>query len=253
MTAATEWGRLHPLPRLKKAWHRGERVETWEQVAARYAELPVEPLVVCAELLTPVVHAESIGTHLDSILSFAALTAHPMQSGLDSGPCVVPLPLQLAWVSDDGRPLWACSPLMPRQAVRGREYWHKRYPTQRAEFGERMAANTSAGRWREYRVPLATDSAEVLLALCIGNADEVLRLLTTTVSHIGKKGTQGFGRVGRWTVTPAGHTLEDVLALRAVPVEFFAGRQPTGVLAPNKAWTPPYWYAPWWSACMVPA
>lgn len=247
------WDRLGRLPRLKHAWNKGKRVETWEEVAARYAALQVQvqPLIITAELMTPVVHAEQAGTHLDSILSFAALTAHPMQSGLDDAPCVVPLPLQLAFVSATGLPLWACTPLMPREAVAGREYWHKRYPTQRAEFGDRQSANTSAGRWREYRVPLATDAASSLHALCIGDQAEIERLLMV-VSHIGKKGSQGFGRVGRWTVTPAGHTLEDVLALRAVPVEFFAGRHPCGVLAPAKAWTPPYWYAPWWSACMVP-
>jgi len=247
----TDWSQLRPLPRLKVSHHRGKRLETWPEISVRYAAMEKQPLIITAELVTPIIHAEQAGTHLDSILSFAALTALPMQSEFGDGACVVPLPLHLAFVSAQGLPLWACTPLMPKESVEGREYWHKRYPTQRADFGSKQLANTSAGRWREYRVPLRTDSTSALHALCIGNQAEIERLLAY-VSHIGKKGTQGFGRVARWTVTPAAHEVNDVLAMRAVPVEYFAGRPPVGVMSPSRAWTPPYWFAPWWSACMVP-
>lgn len=210
-------------------------------------------LIITAELVTPVVHAERSLTHMDGILSFAAMTMHPVASDY-ADYCVVPLPLQLVWVSPLGMPLWACTPLRPQtDALESREYWHKRYPTQRADFGNRLNAITSAGRWKEYRVPVHAQSVERLHALVIGAA-QPLRDLLQCVSHIGKKGSMGYGRVAKWTVTEASHSLADVLLLRPVPVAYYAGiKPPQGVLQPNRAWTPPYWFAPAWSDCWMPA
>lgn len=241
---------LSPLPRVAP-WNKGKRTYSWQDRALAYAALPTSPLIITAELATPIVAAEGDATHLDSILSVAAMTDHPHPSAWD-GAAVVPLPLELAWVSPEGRPLWACTPLLPSgDVLSSREYWHKRYPTHRAEFGSRQNAVTSAGRWREYRVPVHAASVDRLHALAIGNAEELERLLAG-VSHIGKKGGSGYGRVGRWSITPAQHTLADILANRSVPAAYFETGKTTGVLSPSRAWTPPYWYAPWWADCRVP-
>jgi hypothetical protein len=246
-----QWLALRPLPRVAP-WNKGRKSRNWEQRRDDYAALPKAPLIVTAELVTPIVHAERDRTHLDSILAFAAMTDHPVASTFDDY-CVVPLPLHLAWVSPQGLPLWACTPLIPAtETMASREYWHKRYPTDRADFGDRMNAVTTAGRWKEYRTPVHASSVERLHALAMGDAAAVEQLLQT-VTHIGKKGSMGYGRVARWSVTPATHTADDVLALRAVPVGYYAGREPRGVLQLNRGWTPPYWYAPLWADCMVPA
>lgn len=242
-----DWSTLSPLPRVSP-WSRGKPSYTWAQRGADYASLEKSPVIVTAELATPIVMAENDGTHLDGILSAAALTDHPHPSAWD-GAAVVPLPLELAWVSPSGKPLWAATPLIPSgTAIAAREYWHKRYPTHRAEFGTRQNAVTSAGRYREYRVPINAISIDRLHALAIGHPGEMQRLLDT-VSHIGKKGSIGYGRVARWTLTPAAHTIADILALRAVPAEFASTGRP---VEPLRGWTPPYWYAPWWDACEVP-
>lgn len=251
MRAEVNWAAIRPLPRVAP-WNKGRPSRNWESRRDEYAALPKAPLVITAELVTPVLHAERDRTHLDSILAFAALTDHPVASNYD-GAAVVPLPLDLAWVSPDGRPLWACTPLMPAgEGVATREYWHKRYPSQRADFGDKLNAVTTAGRWKEYRVPVHAHSIDRLHALAIGHADAIERLLAV-VTHIGKKGSMGYGRVARWSITPSAHTLDDVLAMRPVPVAYYAGRQPVGSLAINRGWTAPYWYAPWWADCMVPA
>ena len=248
MRGQINWRALSPLPTVSP-WIRGKRSYSWEQRCAEYAELPKAPLVITAEMITPVLHAEGKNTHLDGILAAAVLTDHPHPSAFGDI-ITLPLPLELAWVSPQGYPLWASTPLIPAdEGVMGREYWHKRYPGHRAEFGDKQSANTSAGRWREFRVPVAAHSTNRLVAMAIGNADEVLRLLNG-VSHIGKKTTIGYGRVARWQVTTGhDHTLADVLAHRAVPV---ASGLVEGRVERHRGWTPPYWHAAKWLDCVMP-
>jgi len=247
----TDWNDISPLPRVAP-WNKGRKSRNWEQRRDDYAALPKEALIIAARLVTPIIHAERDRTHLDGPLAYAALTNHPVASTFD-GAAVVPLPLDLLWVSPEGLPLWACSPLMPAPdalRVACREYWHKRYPTHRAEFGDRLNALTSAGRWKEYRTPVHAESVDTLYALAIGNGEAVAELLAE-VDYLGKKGSMGYGRVARWTVHPGDHDAAEIIARRAVPAAFYAGQRPLGVLSPNRGWTPPYWYAPWWRDCMV--
>ena len=245
-----DWSLIAPLP--KGRFDAGKPKRQWTVRRDAYAALPKQPLVITAELVTPIIHAERDATHLDSVLAFAALTDHPCESFHGpGGVSAVPVPLDLAWVSPEGLPLWASTPLMPAgETLATREYWHKRYPSHRADFGDKLNAETSAGRWKEYRTPVNAQQVERLHALAIGNGEEIERLLGI-VSHIGKKGSMGYGRVARWTVTPAGHALADVLALRAVPAAYYAVRQPVGTLSLNRGWTAPYWYSPWWADCLV--
>lgn len=248
MRAPIDWRAIGPLPHVSP-WSKGKRSYTWQDRCADYAALDKAPVIITAELVTPVLHAERERTHLDGILSAAAITDHPHPSAWDAV-AIVPLPLELLWVSPQGLPLWATTPLMPASTgIESREYWHKRYPSHRAELGDKLSANTSAGRWREYRMPVQAQAVDRLHALAIGNQAELQRLLDG-VSHIGKKGSMGYGRVARWTVTPAGHSLNDVLSMRPVPVA--AGLQCGGQIEVSRGWTPPYWYAPHWADCVVP-
>ena len=245
-----DWKKIAPMP-VVAPWNKGKRSYTWEQRRDAYTSLPKAPLIITAELVTPILHAEQERTHLDGILSSAAMTNHPVASAYDQA-AVIPLPLELVWVSPAGLPLWGCTPLIPvGDGLATREYWHKRYPSHRAEFGDKINAVTTAGRWKEYRVPVQAQHITRLHALAIGNAEE-LETLLSVITHIGKKSSIGYGRVARWTVTPGTHTVADVLALRSVPVAYYDGAQPVGVLALHRGWTPPYWYAPWWADCMVP-
>lgn len=247
----TDWNKLSPLPHVAP-WNKGRKSRTWEHRRDEYAALPKRPLLILARLATPILHAETGQTHLDGPLSAAALTLHPVASDWQ-GAAVVPLPLELAWVSPGGQPLWACTPLTPAgPAVDSMEYMHKRYPGHRADFASKQSADTKTGRWKEYRIPLHAQSVDTLAALCIGHADAVRELLGA-LSHLGDETGRGYGRVARWDVIEAEHTLEDVLARRAVPAGYYEGRQPVGVYAPLRGWTPPYWYAPWWGPCMLPA
>jgi hypothetical protein len=231
-------------------------------LADRYATAPKEPLKVAATLLTPYVPTEADGAlHLDSILSWAVVSSYPAPLTFGDGGAVVPIPLEILWLSPEGLPLWAASDLRPQgEAVRAREYWCKRYPADRAEFSSKINANTSAGRYKECRMPMATIRVPSLRGLCIGNRQEIERLLLG-VTHVGKRPGMGFGRVARWSVEPLAEELSVVrraiVQARPVPVEYFSH---SGTVASSsrikfygQGWTPPYWYVPWHRPCVEPA
>lgn len=235
-------------------WNKGKRSYTWWDRLNDYLSLKKTKIIVSAELATPIINSEKNSTSLDGILAYAALTNHPVASRYDEA-AVIPIPLDLAWVSKNGLPLWACTPLSPvGDTIDTREYWHKRYPTHRADFGMKMNADTTAGRWKEYRVPVNGLYARKLCSIAIGSADEI-RSLLENVTHIGKKGSAGYGRVAKWSVVEieeCGFGLQDIIASRPAPVEFYNGKSPEGKIELKRGWTPPYWYMPWWEDCVVP-
>lgn len=223
----------------------------FREMAKRYETLSKTPLMVRGELLTGCIPAESGGAlHLDGILSQAVLTAHPCPAQYPKGAAIIPLPLDLLWVNGKGWPLWASGDLKPIENHEGREYWHKRYPAHRAPLGSKLNANTSAGRWREYRMPVKTVHSTLLTAVCIGNQSEIERLLAY-VTHVGKKGSIGYGRI-KWTVEKLDgvNALDLIHQSKALPLDYAKQASITGIYKPTKAWTPPYWYAPNWSDCV---
>lgn len=245
--------RLNPALMPKVHLSHKDKGYGFESLADRYASMDKQPLLIEARLTTPYVPVGSDNAlHFDGILSQAVLTAHPCAPQFNGQACIVPLPLDILWISPKGLPLWAASDMAPSEQIAAREYWHKRYPSHRADFGAKMAAVTTAGRWKEYRVPLNAVRSDRSRAVAIGNKDEIDRLLKF-ISHIGKKGAAGYGRVSAWTVTAldADNPLDLVLASKAVPVECAAMMDLQGKYSPLKGWTPPYWYAPYHSACLI--
>ena len=237
--------------RLPKVWpSKIEKGLGYRELADRYKAMSKEPLMVTAKLLTP---AYGRDLHLDGILSSAVLASHPCTCSFPKGAAIVPIPLDLMWVKD-GWPLWAAGDLSPVcEADRGREYWHKRYPTQRGDLDSKQNAKTTAGRWREYRQPVDTLSPCTMKSVCIGNKAEVERLLSY-VSHIGKKPAAGYGRVV-WEVETIDIDLDQALGMiersRLLPFEYAAERGISGRPVPATGWTPPYWYSPNYLDCLV--
>jgi CRISPR type IV-associated protein Csf3 len=249
-TMTADWGRIGPLPSVS-AWRKGQKQMSWQERVEKYASLSKAPAIVTATMATPIAYVSGYTVQIDSLLSAAALTDHPAPSHWDKV-AIVPLPIDLVWVSPEGLPLWACTALAPvGDTADSREYWHKRYPTHRADLSDRQNANTSSGRWREYRTQISAQFSTHLQALVIGNIEECKRLLDG-ITHIGKKGGMGYGRVLSWSVTPSNHSIKDVLMARPVPIA--SGLAPVeGITEKNRGWTPPYWYAPHWSECKTGA
>ena len=233
----------------------------FSDVRDRYEALPKEPLLIRAMLGTPYVPAEPDGSvHLDAILSAMVLDTHPVPHHRDEEACVVPLPIELEWVSPEGLPLWVCSDLRPQgDVIRDSEYWHKRAPEDRMDLATKQRMETRRGRWKEYRVPLSTIRTPELRAVCIGNPEEVSRLLQEC-SHVGKKSSQGFGRVLEWSVSLLGEDESVVrgsaLKARPVPARYLLEKEGEirlvgGVSYTRRSWTPPHWHMPWADLAVV--
>lgn len=235
--------RLAPLPQTFDPHY-------WRGKADEFAALEKQALEVSVSLVTPYIGANGSRLHFDAILSFAVLASFKKPSRWPAGgACVVPLPLELLSTVQGVRgellPVWAASDLLPStDLLRDRAYWHKRYPSDRADLAKKRSADMGTGRWKEYRVPIALSGATTLKAIVIGHAASILEALEV-VSFVGKKNSQGHGRVEGWSVAPIAGSLED--ARKAIALE-----RPMPSAQPGSSrmgFTPPYSFAPWHAPC----
>lgn len=183
----------------------------------------MQPLRITAILQTRKVATTDLYLSLDSILAWAWMQEnHPemmdvSQSSIRPEDVVeAELPLERRGQGEDW--YWACS--FACGQPRGEElvYWHKRFDQALGEDyvdfdGRRGKVDTGAGKYKGYRMPLTTVLIPKLEWYAVGDATEIRRLLSW-VTHVGKKPSQGFGRVKRWLVEP---WPEDLSHLRAIP------------------------------------
>lgn len=221
---------------------------------ARWREADKTALRVVAETVKPAIPGPDGAMHFDGILSAALLNSGLTGTTMNTlAEHVLPLPLELVWTDEAGRPLWTATDLRPAgRAAVGEAYIHKRYPTDRAQLAVRPAVNLSAGRYKDARIPLATLAAGRFEAWCIGIAEDV-RALLAEVTHIGRKGADGFGRVARWTVEPAEVDRAFILERRSVPLAALGDSQVAADrIDPRTSWTPPHWDARFHLPCRAP-
>jgi len=237
----------------------------------RYAALEMQPLRISFELYADSCLAGYDPLHLDNLLAFCVVEEATQGRGLPNTPEAyeLPVPLRCLWRSPDGFPLWAATQFAPvGLSAKDIVYWHKR-----AQSGEwtktksgRFAIRSTQGRWMERRVPLPATVCHEFEATCIGNADEIARLLTP-MAFIGKR---SLGEVECWHVSRLTRDERSPLAgdfglvrdgrltraLPALALELLPiGQVPDGLPAPV-GWTPPQWkpslFAPgWWAGTSV--
>ncbi len=233
--------------------------------AERYAALEHVPLRVVCQLVPGGRLAGYDPLNLDNLLARLVVDEATAGLGLPTSaePYRLPVPLACLWQEPrSGLPLWAATQFRPAAAhVKDVSYWHKRVQsglwtgTARGTF----TIAPQHGRWMERRVPLPTIVSDVWEAEAIGDPHEVARLLAGA-RFIGKRRTNGFGEVRRWTVEPldefrlvgAGRLLRP---LPAAAVKLLGEQMPEGEPAPV-GWTPPQWkpdlFRPgWWAATPV--
>lgn len=138
---------------------------------------------------------------------------------------------------------WACSFACGKPKAEERIYWHKRFDfdlgIKYIDFGNRRGkVDVKSGQYKNYRMPIITYLIPKLEWYAVGDRAEIERLLSG-VTHIGKKRSQGFGRVSRWTVK---EWPEDLSSLRAIP-------DPEGE---EMGIRPPYWLAWQWTTAKIP-
>jgi len=213
---------------------------------------------VQARLITPyITHAPADSLQLDSMLSFLYFDRSTQQAGLQ----IVDLPSLFLRDTLEGKPLWACTPLVPETPVtHSTVYTHTRIPDyrmHRVRPGQRNVQK-KVGRWKVKRLSRRlTHTARIG---CLALADpERLQAELQIITYVGADAKAGRGRVAQWQVAPIQAPTDAgdlVLTGRTVPFAHLHGRDIRGddfdVFPPvyqYLPWTPPYWHLPWFAYC----
>lgn len=110
-------------------------------------------------------------------------------------------------ITNKGKHTWhyLCSWAQWSHDNEGRDYWNKRFDSKFADlidFGNRRGnVIIGSGDHKAYHMPVFYRVALWVEWYCIGDKSAIEALLST-MTHIGKKGAQGWGRVSRWDVEP---------------------------------------------------
>lgn len=154
-------------------------------------------------------------------------------------PYLLPGPLKLAWRHPvTTLPLWSANWFAPVTADREVSiWWHKRFIREdhvdAARKMNRGEINASAGRFKEKRIPMPAHIASVWQADCVGDADEIARLLTNCRTLSKKRSAL----VVEWRISP----IDEFVFVRPVPVEFAGIQEAASLNMRYCGWTPPYW------------
>lgn len=187
----------------------------------------LEPLRVRAYLRTAVVAGKQMP--LDGVLLYQAhrdkLGALEVTiPGEYTNFGVSTLPLE---VVHPGRRTWyyRCSWAQWSHNVEGSDYWNKRFDSQFADlvdFDDRRGkVIVEKGRYKAYHMPVFYRAALWVEWYCVGDEAEIEHLLST-VTHVGKKASQGWGRVTRWEVESIADDWSVVRAgrlMRGIPID----------------------------------
>lgn len=207
----------------------------------------MQPLKVTARLLTGRIATTDLYVPLDSILAHVWMMRHHPERMVASASAVRPeelidpdLPFERRGQGADW--YWACSFACGTPRAEDIAHWHKRFDILEAEryvdFGGRCGkVNTKSGFYKTYRVPVVTFLVPELVWYAVGDMDTI-RCMVQTVTHIGKKRAQGYGRVARWYVEA---WPEDLSHLRAIP----------DPLGEEMGIRPPYWLSWQWRPAVV--
>ena len=131
-------------------------------------------------------------------------------------------------IEHPGRRHWyyRCSWAQWSHHIEGQDYWNKRFDSAYANlvnFGKRRGkVIIKQGQYKAYHMPLFYRVALWIEWYCVGDKKEIEKLLST-VTHLGKKASQGWGRVAQWQIEywPADWSVwrGDGKLMRGIPLE----------------------------------
>lgn len=171
-----------------------------------------EPLRIRAWLRTPIVsdkhlpldgvllyqHTRADMGSQDSTISGASRLEQPKGEVMRGGR----LPIAIVHAKDW---YYRCSWAQWGPHVDGQDFWSKRFDMTRADLvyfaGKRGKVDTSAATYKAYRMPIYYRSALWVEWYMVGQV-EALSPLINIVTHLGKKTSQGWGRVAYWDIQP---------------------------------------------------
>jgi CRISPR type IV-associated protein Csf3 len=226
-----------------------------DEIGDRFQSLPKRPLRITLKTLQSIAGNDSL--HLDGLLAKAVEIETGQGKSLPrtADAYWIPLPLGLER-THNGLPLWQCNDFRSVESRTDHTHYHQRsdcnpydLPATYATLGRkkpRRMPPISEGQYMSYRIPIQRTVSDCWMTDCIGNKDEILRLLSY-LPFVGKKGSQGYGRVLTWQIEESSSfELKD----RPIPIQSAEDILITGS-AHFMGWTPPYWHRGLWSLCTM--
>lgn len=213
------------------------------------------PLRITAHLQTPIISDEFLP--IDGVLYYAAMrerygVQEYTEPGADHAERVAGVQLPLKRMDGHGT-LWYYAASFAQwegPIAEGSQHWNKRVDESLCHLidflGRRGKIDLSSGAYKSFHMPVYYRHALILRWYVVGEP-ELIRGLLRFVSHLGKKGSQGWGAVLSWEVEPSTKdwSVRDDAGnlMRAVPSQ-------TGVLT---GFRPSYWLPKNQTVCKVPA
>lgn len=217
-----------------------------------------EALRITATLQTPVICDDRLP--LDGVLFYFAMrekfgfevTTIPGNAVIgEDGDKRKIVPLKVGYRNVAGENFWfyRCSfACWVGTVAEGRDYWVKRFDSKESAIvdfkGQRGKVVTKSGKYKGYRMPVYTRHALAVRWYAVGDREGIDRLLRFC-THLGKKGSQGYGAVLAWQVESWQHdwSIDSPRGLmRAVPAA-------SGLLV---GFRPSYWSPDNQTICALP-
>lgn len=155
------------------------------------------------------------------------------------------LPLAIAKQGQDNW-YYKCSWAQWSHNAEGQDHWNKRFDASLADLidfqGKRGVVIIEQNRYKAYHMPIFYRVAKWVEWYAVGNRAEIESLLST-LTHLGKKVAQGWGRVARWEIEPVADdwsVWRDGQLMRGIPAEDAAGTEQVFNLA-TYGIRPSYW------------
>lgn len=108
--------------------------------------------------------------------------------------------------------------------------------------------DTGRGRYKNYHMPIILKSYKKIVFYVRGDKKEIERLLNTHISYLGKKGSQGYGQVNKWTVEEIEEDYslwKDNEPMRPIPIkhcnEYIENNINEDINIQEHPVIPPYW------------
>jgi len=239
-----------------------ERYHSLVDREAAYRALPKEPLRITLRMGSP--FAVTGHLPLDGLLhalvkrdlgrsEFFKMAAAAERAGLDEFTHDVPLPLEEVMA---GERRYYASSFGSWEGVESITRWRKRWCEEHdglVDFGKRQEKiDIKHGHFKAYDMPLVIHSAPEIIFHVLGNGEEMERLLAGA-GFIGKKRSQGYGRVRQVKIEAVAEDWScwrEGKPTRALPVDE-VGQFQLDALA-YTGYRPPYWWPPNQCLCLVP-
>jgi hypothetical protein len=218
-----------------------EATERWCERYQRHSMMRVT-----ADLATPVSYVEPI--HLDAVLAWV-MVWRILHGRSDVEDVIDDVSIPVARATVHGCPVWEATSLFPATEIDPEIVRYRKRPPEPEliEWGEPCKLRMKQGRFRAYDIPLLVRPVRSLSGLVHGSEAGVRKLLEH-VSHVGKKRSQGYGRVLRWSVEPVEIDEFPWRMANGGPSRVIPVAEPLGL----QGYRPPYWHREWWVPCVAP-